>query len=97
MDLSLRAYLKGGKFIFLNDITCDNEIPAEYDAYRKQQHRWSCGPMQLVEESDENDFRVQQRLDGKEALFDRVFFGARMFAAHIVSFPSTVFSCLCVR
>ena len=47
MDLSLRAYLRGWKFIFLDDVTCMNEIPADYDAFRKQQHRWSCGPMQL--------------------------------------------------
>lgn len=28
-------------------LQCLNEVPAEYAAYRKQQHRWSCGPMQL--------------------------------------------------
>lgn len=39
MDLSLRAYLRGWNFIFLDDVTCMNEIPADYDAYRKQQHR----------------------------------------------------------
>eukprot|EP00964_Phaeocystis_antarctica_P060616 scaffold36150_cov54-Phaeocystis_antarctica.AAC.1 len=26
---------------------CPNEIPSDYKAYRKQQRRWSCGPMQL--------------------------------------------------
>ena len=47
MDLSLRAYLQGWRFVFLYDVTCLNELPSSYDAYRKQQHRWSCGPMQL--------------------------------------------------
>ncbi|CAI5510694.1 unnamed protein product [Closterium sp. Naga37s-1] len=47
MDLSLRAYIRGWKFIFLNDVTCVNEIPSTYAAFRHQQHRWSCGPMQL--------------------------------------------------
>ncbi|GJP44631.1 hypothetical protein CLOM_g4000 [Closterium sp. NIES-68] len=47
MDLSLRAYVRGWKFIFLNDVTCVNEIPSTYAAFRHQQHRWSGGPMQL--------------------------------------------------
>ena len=29
------------------DMICPNEIPSDYGAYRKQQRRWSCGPMQL--------------------------------------------------
>jgi beta-mannan synthase len=33
--------------LFLDHVECLNEVPATYEAYRKQQHRWSCGPMQL--------------------------------------------------
>ena len=106
MDLSLRAYIRGWKAIFLDDVTCLNEasacargggrpgqqgalcqrgaemrrkgtgnrargcqpppsravsfpncpspsfpsfpqLPASFFAYRKQQHRWTCGPIQL--------------------------------------------------
>lgn len=78
MDLSLRAYLRGWQFVFLNNVEvrhcqlcsfsegcdeeflllltnksaclalqCVNEIPSTYAAFRHQQHRWSCGPMQL--------------------------------------------------
>jgi len=47
MDLSLRAYIAGWRAMFLEDITCMNEIPSSYFAYRKQQHRWTCGPVQL--------------------------------------------------
>jgi len=25
-----------------------NEIPSDLAAYRKQQHRWTCGPVQLT-------------------------------------------------
>jgi beta-mannan synthase len=32
---------------FVVVLQCLNEVPATYEAYRKQQHRWSCGPMQL--------------------------------------------------
>jgi len=47
MDLSLRAYVGGWRAMFLEDITCLNELPSSYFAYRKQQHRWTCGPVQL--------------------------------------------------
>ncbi|KAH0459403.1 hypothetical protein IEQ34_012217 [Dendrobium chrysotoxum] len=47
MDIAVRAHLKGWKFIFLNDVDCQCELPESYEAYRKQQHRWHSGPMQL--------------------------------------------------
>lgn len=47
MDLSLRAYVAGWRAIFIEDVCVPNEIPSSYFAYRKQQHRWTCGPVQL--------------------------------------------------
>ncbi|WOK96312.1 putative xyloglucan glycosyltransferase 2 [Canna indica] len=47
MDIAVRAHLKGWKFIFLNDVKVLCEVPESYEAYRKQQHRWHSGPMQL--------------------------------------------------
>ncbi|MCO5572075.1 hypothetical protein L7F22_025826 [Adiantum nelumboides] len=47
MDIAVRAHLNGWKFIFLNDVKCQCEVPESYEAYRKQQHRWHSGPMQL--------------------------------------------------
>ncbi|TYH83140.1 hypothetical protein ES332_D02G111700v1 [Gossypium tomentosum] len=47
MDIAVRAHLRGWKFIFLNDVECRCELPESYEAYRKQQHRWHSGPMQL--------------------------------------------------
>ncbi|KAG0594950.1 hypothetical protein M758_UG125400 [Ceratodon purpureus] len=47
MDIAVRAHLGGWKFIFLNDVRCLCELPESYEAYRKQQHRWHSGPMQL--------------------------------------------------
>lgn len=46
-DLSLRAYLGGWKNVFVDHLTCLNELPSQFGAYRKQQHRWTCGPVQL--------------------------------------------------
>ncbi|MCO5609450.1 hypothetical protein L7F22_063676 [Adiantum nelumboides] len=47
MDIAVRAHLHGWKFIFVNDVKCLCEVPESYEAYRKQQHRWHSGPMQL--------------------------------------------------
>ncbi|CAI5980411.1 unnamed protein product [Closterium sp. NIES-64] len=47
MDLAVRAHLKGWRFVFLNDVEVQCELPQSYEAYRKQQHRWHSGPMHL--------------------------------------------------
>ena len=86
MDLSLRAYLRGWKFIFLDDVTCPNEIPACYDAFRKQQHRWSCGPMQLWRAATTAVWTAKDVPFAKKCYLVVFFFGTRMFATHVVSF-----------
>ncbi|XP_010554017.1 PREDICTED: xyloglucan glycosyltransferase 4 [Tarenaya hassleriana] len=47
MDIAVRAHLNGWKFIYLNDVRVTCELPESYEAYKKQQHRWHSGPMQL--------------------------------------------------
>ena len=47
MDLSLRTYVAGWRAVFVEDVCVPNELPSSYFAYRKQQHRWTCGPVQL--------------------------------------------------
>lgn len=47
MDIAVRAHLNGWKFIFVNDVKVLCELPESYEAYKKQQHRWHSGPMQL--------------------------------------------------
>ncbi|KAG8491139.1 hypothetical protein CXB51_014339 [Gossypium anomalum] len=47
MDIAIHAHLNGWKFIFLNDVKVLREVPESYEAYRKQQHQWHSGPMQL--------------------------------------------------
>lgn len=86
LDLSLRAHLRGWKFIFLDEVTCLNEIPAQYDAYRKQQHRWSAGPMQLWRQAHAAVWNAAEIPVASKLYLTMVFFGTRMFATHIVSF-----------
>jgi len=47
MDIAVRAHLNGWEFIFLNDVKVLCELPESYETYKKQQHRWHSGPMQL--------------------------------------------------
>ncbi|XP_042487326.1 probable xyloglucan glycosyltransferase 6 [Macadamia integrifolia] len=47
MDIAVRAHLCGWKFTYLNDVKSLCELPESYEAYKKQQHRWHSGPMQL--------------------------------------------------
>ncbi|XP_051134670.1 probable xyloglucan glycosyltransferase 6 [Andrographis paniculata] len=47
MDVAVRAHMCGWKFIYLNHVKCICELPESYEAYKKQQHRWHSGPMQL--------------------------------------------------
>ncbi|XP_042032093.1 probable xyloglucan glycosyltransferase 5 [Salvia splendens] len=47
MDIAVRAHLNGWSFIYLNDVKVLCEVPESFETYRKQQHRWHSGPMQL--------------------------------------------------
>eukprot|EP00899_Mesostigma_viride_P015508 jgi/Mesvir1/23959/Mv10727-RA.2 len=92
MDLSLRAFLRGWKFIFLHDVECICELPSSYEAYRKQQHRWTGGPMQLWRKAMASVW--DSKIPFVQKLYlNMFFFGTRLFATHVVSF---VFYCTLV-
>ncbi len=46
LDLSYRAQLKGWKFVYLRDITTPAELPAEMNALKAQQFRWTKGAIE---------------------------------------------------
>ncbi|KAH7656348.1 Glucomannan 4-beta-mannosyltransferase protein [Dioscorea alata] len=48
MDLAVRAGLEGWKFVYVGDVHVKSELPSTFKAYRNQQHRWSCGPANLL-------------------------------------------------
>jgi cellulose synthase/poly-beta-1,6-N-acetylglucosamine synthase-like glycosyltransferase len=48
LDLSYRAQLKGWKFKFLNDVTSPAELPAEVNALKSQQFRWTKGAIETA-------------------------------------------------
>ncbi|PKA49180.1 putative xyloglucan glycosyltransferase 5 [Apostasia shenzhenica] len=47
MDVAVRAHLRGWNFVLLNDLRVLCEAPESYETYRKQQHRWHAGPIDL--------------------------------------------------
>lgn len=48
LDLSYRAQLRGWKFVFLNDVTSPAELPAEINALKTQQFRWTKGAIETA-------------------------------------------------
>lgn len=48
LDLSYRAQLAGWKMVYLNDIPCPGELPADMNAFKTQQYRWAKGGVQVM-------------------------------------------------
>lgn len=48
LDLSLRAWFSGSKFVYVDDVVVPAELPANLGALRIQQHRWAKGAMQTA-------------------------------------------------
>ncbi len=49
LDLSYRAQLRGWKFIFLSDVVTPAELPAEINALKSQQYRWTKGAVETAQ------------------------------------------------
>jgi cellulose synthase/poly-beta-1,6-N-acetylglucosamine synthase-like glycosyltransferase len=48
LDLSYRAQIKGWKFIFNNEVPTLSELPAEINALKGQQYRWTKGAIETA-------------------------------------------------
>ena len=48
LDLSYRAQLKGWKIEYLPEVVVPAELPAQVEAFKKQQFRWAKGSFQVV-------------------------------------------------
>lgn len=46
LDISIRAQLKGWRFIYLKDVLSPSELPVEMNGFKSQQHRWAKGAIQ---------------------------------------------------
>ncbi|MBA0659974.1 hypothetical protein Goklo_012046 [Gossypium klotzschianum] len=91
MDLAVRASLKGWKFVYVGDLKVKNELPSTFNAYRNQQHRWSCGPANLFKKMAMEIIRNKKVSLWKKFYVIYSFFFVRKIVAHIVTF---VFYCV---
>ncbi|CAF2047845.1 unnamed protein product [Brassica rapa] len=91
MDLAVRAYLNGWKFVFVDNIKVSNELPSSFRAYRYQQHRWSCGPANLFKKMAMEIIKKENVSLWKKAYLIYNFFFVRKIVVHIFTF---VFYCL---
>lgn len=48
LDLSYRAFLRGWRAVYVDDLTVPAELPASFAAYRRQQHRWARGSLECA-------------------------------------------------
>ncbi|GIW71702.1 MAG: glucosyltransferase [Planctomycetota bacterium] len=48
LDISFRAQLRGWRFVFLPEVTAPAELPADINAFKSQQHRWTKGAVQCA-------------------------------------------------
>ncbi len=69
MDLSYRAQLKGWKFVFLNDVTSPAELPADINALKTQQFRWTKGAVETAIKTLPSVFRSKMSIKMKLECF----------------------------
>ena len=60
------------------------QLPASFFAYRKQQHRWTCGPVQLWRKAA-GDIWASRLSTPRKLDLILCYFGLRKFATHWVS------------
>lgn len=48
LDLSYRAQMKGWRFVYVDQVLADAELPADMQIFKKQQERWTRGTVQVA-------------------------------------------------
>lgn len=86
MDLAVRASLRGWKFLYLGDLQVKSELPSTFNAFRFQQHRWSCGPANLFRKMVMEIIRNKNVTLWKKVYVIYSFFIVRKIVAHWVTF-----------
>ncbi|KAB1213527.1 Glucomannan 4-beta-mannosyltransferase 2 [Morella rubra] len=86
MDLAVRSSLRGWKFLYLGDLQVKSELPSTFNAFRFQQHRWSCGPANLFRKMVMEIIRNKKVTLWKKVYVIYSFFFVRKVIAHWVTF-----------
>jgi len=86
MDLAVRVGLKGWKFIYVGDVKVKSELPSNLKAYRRQQHRWTCGAANLFRKTGREIILTKEASFGRKLYLIYSFFFIRKVVAHVVPF-----------
>ncbi|PKA59443.1 Glucomannan 4-beta-mannosyltransferase 9 [Apostasia shenzhenica] len=86
MDLAVRAGLKGWKLLYAGNVKVKCELPSTFMAYRKQQHRWTCGAANLFRKVALNIIMTKNVSTWKKLHVVYSFFFVRKIVTHIVTF-----------
>ncbi|XP_019059381.1 PREDICTED: probable mannan synthase 7 isoform X2 [Tarenaya hassleriana] len=86
MDLAVRATLRGWKFVYVDDLRVKSELPSTLNAFRNQQHRWTCGPSNLFRKMAGKIIRSENVSLGKKFYMIYSFFLVRKILSHIITF-----------
>jgi len=94
LDLSYRCQMRGWEFIYLPDIVSYAELPADIDAFKKQQFRWTKGAIQtskkLLISFLKADLPLRVKIEGFFHLTNSVAY-LLMFLLSILMFPSMLY------
>ncbi|XP_051204075.1 probable glucomannan 4-beta-mannosyltransferase 3 isoform X2 [Lolium perenne] len=86
MDLAVRAGLKGWKFVYVGDVKVKSELPSSLKAYRRQQHRWTCGAANLFRKTGKEILLTKEVSFWRKLYLLYSFFFVRKVVAHVVPF-----------
>ena len=99
IDLSYRAQLAGWKFVYVNDIVCPGEIPAEVYGLKTQQYRWAKGAIQTAKKLLPAIWRNKtipwlQKFEATIHLTNHLVFPALLLVA-LLSYPVMIIGVQC--
>ncbi|XP_048541551.1 probable glucomannan 4-beta-mannosyltransferase 3 [Triticum urartu] len=86
MDLAVRAGLKGWKFVYVGDVKVKSELPSNLKAYRRQQHRWTCGAANLFRKMGAEILLTKEVSLWWKLYLLYSFFLVRKVVAHVLPF-----------
>ncbi len=86
MDLSYRAQLKGWRFVYVNEVVCPAELPAEIFGFKNQQYRWAKGAIQTAKKIlpvlwKRKNISLLAKFEGTIHLTNHLVFPALLFAS----------------
>ncbi len=93
LDVSYRAFLRGWRAVYLRDVVVPGELPVSFSAYRRQQHRWARGSMEVARKLLPQVWRASIPLTHKiEATLHLTGYGVHLLlCALAVLYPAVVF------